>query len=236
MIATVVIESGLAIYAAYRYKVSPLTRLITMILLALATFQLAEYFVCTGFGLQGTMWSRIGFAAITTLPALGFHALHILAGKPRRRLVQASYGMMAAFMAVFLLYPIAFSAQQCNGNYVIFQLRPLLGGAYYVYYFGWLLAAIVLGAHWANELRAKGVAVRQKLQTVQAMILGYLVFLVPVTLVNSISPATRRGIPSIMCGFAVVFALILGLYVLPRAAARKPGQNLSAKPAADSPL
>jgi len=50
---------------------------------------------------------------------------------------------------------------------------------------------------------------------------GYLVFLVPTALAYSVSPATRRGIPSIMCGFAVLFALILTLYVLPLAATRR---------------
>jgi hypothetical protein len=48
------------------------------------------------------------------------------------------------------------------------------------------------------------------------MVLAYLSLLVPTTTVNLINPETVRGIPSIMCGFAVIFALILGLYILPR--------------------
>ncbi len=218
MIATVIIESVLLIYTVWRYKMTLLTRLVTLVMLALATFQLAEYFVCTGYGLRGALWSRVGFVAIAALPPLGLHIVHVLADKPGRRLVSASYATMAAFMIVFLAYPAVFSGQQCTGNYVIFQLRPILGGYYYVYYFGWLLTALVLGGHWANQLQKRGKTGLKKLQTVQAMILGYLVFIVPAALANVISPASRRGIPSIMCGFAILFALILGLYILPRAA------------------
>jgi hypothetical protein len=34
---------------------------------------------------------------------------------------------------------------------------------------------------------------------------------------NTVKPETRQGIPSVMCGFAVLFALILAGYILPRA-------------------
>ncbi len=121
-------------------------------------------------------------------------------------------------MVFFLTYHAAFIGHQCTGNYVIFQLGPKMGGWYYVYYFGWLAAGIGLGAKWANELmKQKGQAARRRLETVRAMIMGYLVFLLPVALANAVKPQTRRGIPSIMCGFAVLLALILVLYVLPRA-------------------
>lgn len=221
MIATMVLESLLIIYAIWRYRLTLLTRLAVLILAALAVFQLAEYFVCTGYGVEDAVWSRLGFVAIAALPALGLHILHILADNPKRRLVYLNYGMMAAFMGFFVFSSQVFSGYQCTGNYVIFQLRPLVGGVYYVYYYGWLFTAICLGARWATQLRSRGAARLRQLQAVQGMVLGYLVFLVPVTLANTVSPATRRGIPSIMCGFAVLFALILALYVLPRAAERK---------------
>ena len=63
----------------------------------------------------------------------------------------------------------------------------------------------------------KGRLAIARLQTVRGLIIGYLIFLVPTALANSIKPSTRRGIPSIMCGFAVLFALIMTLYILPRA-------------------
>src|SRR5277367_5386860 len=85
MLATLVIESLLAIYTLWRYQMTVVARLIVVAVLALATFQLAEFHVCTGFGLAAEHWSRLGYIAITLLPPLGLHILHQLADKPRRR-------------------------------------------------------------------------------------------------------------------------------------------------------
>lgn len=216
MVATLIIETVLAMYMVWRYKLNVLGRLIVTALLALGTFQLAEYFVCTGYGVSAGQWSRLGFAAITTLPPLGLHIMHQLAGKPNRRLVYASYISMAGFITFFLTYHAAFIGHQCTGNYVIFQIGYKMGGAYGLYYYGWLLVAIGLGMHWANQLKAQGAESLKKLQAVRGMIVGYLVFLVPTALSNTVKPETRAGIPSIMCGFAVIFAIILALYVAPR--------------------
>ena len=49
----------------------------------------------------------------------------------------------------------------------------------------------------------------------RALALGYLAFIVPTTAANLINPATLAGIPSIMCGFAVLLAIILAGEVLP---------------------
>lgn len=221
MIATMITETALALYTLWRYKMSILTRLAVIMLVCLATFQLAEYFVCTGLGSMAAPWSRVGFVAITALPPLGLHIMHVLADKPRRRLVYGAYGTMAAYMAFFLFSPGTFTGHECTGNYVIFQFTPNVTGTYSVYYFGWLLAGIGLGFQWANEFKAKGKAAVRQLKTVQGLILGYLVFLVPSALSMSVKPAVRRGIPSVLCGFAVLLALILTLYIMPRAAEEK---------------
>ena len=62
----------------------------------------------------------------------------------------------------------------------------------------------------------------------KSLMFGYLVFLIPTATVNYIKPETRAGIPSIMCGFAVFFALILAFKILPLAAKKKlPAQKES---------
>ena len=216
MLATLTTETALAIYTVWRYKMTTASRLITSVFVCLATFQLAEYFVCTGYGLRAEEWSRLGFVMITILPALGLHLMHVLANKPRRRLVVASYATMAGYVGAFMFYHAAFNGHQCTGNYVIFQIGAKLGGLYYLYYFGWLAAGIGLGIHWANQLMEKRQNFARRLESVRGLIVGYLVFLIPVALANTIKPQTRRGIPSIMCGFAVILAFILAAYVLPR--------------------
>jgi hypothetical protein len=214
MVATLVIEVCLAIYTIWRYKLTPLTRLIVLSLLALAAFQLCEYHVCTGYGDGAVRWSRAGYVAITLLPPLGLHILHVLAGKPGRKLVIFAYLTMIGFVGYFLTYHAAFIGYQCTGNYVIFQIGSHPALAYGAYYYGWLLVAILLGFRWALQVKDK---MATKAKTIEALIIGYFVFLLPTAIVNSIKPETRRGIPSIMCGFAVLFALILVLYILPKA-------------------
>lgn len=221
MIATMVIEFSLAIYTVVRYKMNLITRLITGMLVCLAVFQLSEYFVCTGLGSKAVLWSRVGFVAITALPPLGFHIMHVLAGKKDFRLVYGAYAIMAVFMAFFLLSPAIFTGHKCTGNYVIFQFSQNVTGNYSIYYFGLLLAGMGLGFRWANQLKARGKSAVRQLQAVQGLILGYLVFLVPSAMAMTVKPEVRRGIPSILCGFAVLLALILALYILPRAATRK---------------
>jgi hypothetical protein len=220
MVATILIECGLVLYAVWRYKLTQTVRLAVMILIALATFQLAEYFVCTGGG-HAEQWSRLGFVAITTLPPLGLHLLHRLANKTDRRVVYGAYATMLGFIGFFLFTKSAFVGQECTGNYVIFQIGYELGGYYAAYYYGWLLTAIGLGILWANQLKREGSQAIRRLQAVRGLIVGYLVFLVPTALTNSVNPKTTDGIPSIMCGFAVIFALIVALYILPRVAKTK---------------
>ena len=221
MLATVVVELSLALYALWRYKLEMLTKLIVICVVVLAIFQISEYNVCTGHGLSAGNWSRLGYAAITALPALGLHILHVLAAKPKRRLILTSYLVMIGFIIYFLAYPAAFTGFECTGNYVIFQIGVRPAVMYGLYYYGWLIIAMGLGLRWSNQLVTQGKHVHDRLQTVRALIVGYLVFLVPTALAYSVSPTTRRGIPSIMCGFAVLFALILTLYVLPLAAPKQ---------------
>ena len=221
MIATMVAEVSLTIYTLWRYKMSIITRLALVTLLCLATFQLAEYYVCTGIGSMAVPWSRVGFVAITALPPLGIHMMHVLAGKPGGRLVYGAYGLMIAFTAYFLIAPGTFTGHQCTGNYVIFQFTANVTGTYSVYYFGLLALGMGLGFKWADELQAKGKKAGKQLETVRALILGYLVFLVPSALSMTINPAARRAIPSVLCGFAVFYALILALYIMPRTASIK---------------
>ncbi len=216
MLATLSIEGMLAVYTLWRYKMTTISRLITGIFVCLASFQTAEYFVCTGYGLRAEQWSRVGFVMITLLPPLGLHLMHAIADKPKRKLVAASYVTMAGFVGVFSLYHAALVGHQCTGNYVIFQIGRTLGGLYSIYYFGWLFAGIGLGAVWANQLMEKGKSVKKQLESVRGLIVGYLVFLIPVALANFVRPETRRGIPSIMCGFAILLAFILAAYILPR--------------------
>src|SRR5689334_22081711 len=135
MLATFAIEIGFAVYTLWRYKLDQMARLIVALLCFLALFQLSEYFVCGGLGMSSAGWGRIGYVAITTLPPLGLHLLHVLAHKKSRIVVTVAYASMFGMIAWLLSYDRAFSGYICTGNYVIFQLASHVSYSYGTYYY-----------------------------------------------------------------------------------------------------
>jgi hypothetical protein len=209
MIATFLIEISLMIYTLWRYKMTTVTRLAAALLVLLATFQLAEFNVCQG--LWGALqWSNIGFVAITLLPPIGIHAMYRIAQKRQPIVVAAAYVSAALFALLFAFSSNSLNGHQCLGNYVIFQVNASMTVWYGIYYWGWVVFAMIQSALLARTMR-----LQKQRRALWGFAIGYACFLVPTTAANIINNSTVRGIPSIMCGFAVLFALILGLYVLP---------------------
>ena len=210
MLATFIIEIAFAVYVLFRYKLTAVSRLIVLLLLGLATFQFAEYNVCEGaLGLDSLTWARIGYVAITFLPPMGIHLATKLGGKSNPLLVGAAYATGTLFAAIFLFMGQGMVGEQCLGNYVIFKIAPWAVWPYAAYYYGWLL----IGVAYAIKL-AQGVK-RNIKSALYALAVGYLAFIVPTTAVNILDPATISGIPSIMCGFAVMLAFVLTFKVAP---------------------
>jgi hypothetical protein len=217
MLATFVIEIACAVYVLWRYKLTPLTRLAALILVGLATFQLAEYNICEGsWGLDSLTWARIGYVAITLLPPLGLHLATKLVGQRQPVLLGAAYSAALVFSAFFLFIGQGMQAEQCLGNYVIFTTAEWAVLPYAAYYYGLLMLGVGYALQAGRTIQSTG-----KRHALYALALGYLAFIVPTTTVNIIDPETLAGIPSIMCGFAVILALTLTFIVLPRYFAKR---------------
>lgn len=217
MLATFVIELGLALFALYRYRADKVVKLCVAILVLLAVFQFAEFNVCEGaFGLDSLSWSRLGYMCITFLPALGVHTLLTIAKKNSPLLVTALYGLATVFAVYFLTIGHGLTAATCTGNYVIFEVNPGINTLYMLYYYG--LELFALYTAWSLGRRTKQKKARRALY---GFAFGYLCLLVPTTTVNIIDPETIHGIPSIMCGFAILLALFVAFVVLPNAATLK---------------
>lgn len=209
MIATFVIEISLLLYVVIRYKMNTLTRIIGAVLLLLATFQYAEFHVCESVGVT-SFYSRLGYIAITMLPPVGIHLVATIAKKNPKKLIAVSYATGITFALIFGFSQSAFNGYECAGNYAVFQLTPGLGRLYGVYYYALLFTGITLCVQYAKTASK---TVRQALN-MQAF--GYISFMLPTGIVNLLNPTTLDGIPSIMCGFAVVYALILGFGIAPK--------------------
>ncbi len=206
MLATFLIEISLFIYTVYRYRMDTTGRLAAALLGLLAVFQLAEFISCGSDNY--VLWSKIGFVAITLLPALCIHMIIRIAGLHKPTILWGSYLAATAFSLLFLL-PEAFDSHVCAGNYVIFRLTPGLGGAYFTYYYGLLLSGLAMCLHYAIDAKP---AVRKALVY---QVFGYLTFLIPTGIVNAVNPASVEAIPSVMCGFAVMYALTIVFGILP---------------------
>ena len=186
-----------------------ITRVVIATLGLLALFQLSEFTVCGATHWSAAIWSRIGFMAITMLPPVGIHLIHGIRGKGQNILVWVAYATGIAFALIFGLSPSAFEGHVCAGNYAIFQLANGVGGLYGFYYYGWLFVGILLsylyGRHAKEQIR----------RALTYQVFGYLVFLLPTGVVNAVNPQTIQGIPSIMCGFAVLYAIVLTFGIAP---------------------
>ena len=213
MLATLLIEFFLVFYTLWRYKLTNITRLVAAILIGLGVFQLSEYMICGGLGLTNIEWVKIGYISITILPALGIHLIASLANanKQTRPLVWAAYGT-AAIYSIYFLTTGTVTTRECAPNYAIFDVRDIAANLYALYYYGWLLVAVVLAAVWSKKNKKAKHALAW-------MSLGYSAFIIPTTFVNLVDPSTIAAIPSIMCGFAVLLALVMVGRVLPLAKA-----------------
>jgi hypothetical protein len=208
MLATFLLEFGLAFYTIWRYKMTTVTRLAVIGLLSLGVFQLAEFMICGGLGWTNVEWARLGYAAITVLPPLGIHLVVAIAGKKMPILIAAAYATGAAFLVFFLMAQNAVTAETCQPNYAVFNTHYASAWPFMIYYYGWMLTGTYLASRFSKELPK-----RKKALT--GMAFGYMIFVLPTTVFNIIDPSTSRGIPSIMCGFAVLFAITLVAWVLP---------------------
>lgn len=209
MVATFAVEIFIALYTVIRFKMNPKGRAILGLLVCLAVFQLAEFFVCTQSSI-GILASRAGYIAITFLPAFGLYLMSLLTIPMQKRTHYAVFGVSFLVAMYFLFAPNAFKSYECTGNYVIFQLGLISAYAYGIFYYSLLAAAIFRGfAYLVQMPKAKST------DAVRWLLAGYAIFIVPVAILTVIHPDTREALPSLLCGFAIMLAIILGARIAP---------------------
>jgi hypothetical protein len=209
MVATLVLELLLAVFVFVRHRTSRFGKVAGIVLILLATFQFAEYRICTAPNHAAVLWSRIGFVAITLLPLAGLYLVSLVSRKPH--FLKLGYVTAAAFIVYFIAVPKAITGAICGGNYVIFNTSNDLFSLYGFYYLGFLLLGIWESIEKISSLRRQ---TRSK-KALQWLIVGYLSFMGPVGVLYILFPVTRNAVASIMCGFAAALAVILTFKVVP---------------------
>ena len=207
--------------------------------MSLAGFQAAEFMVCGTEHFSGMDWARFGYLAITLLPPLGLNLAYEISGKKAGVLVKTSYLTCVAFAVYFVFVSGSVFAgdNTCRANYSVFNTpNGVATFLYALYYYGWLFVALFFCWNQISKIskeinhgilrlilsRSKKLNMiingenLRKILALKWLISGYVAFIMPTTIVNIINPSTIEGIPSIMCGFAVLMAITLIGFVAPR--------------------
>ncbi len=217
MIATFFIEIFYIVYLLATRKLGTLLTVAIILLLCLATFQLAEYGICEYWGLDGATWAKIGFSAITFLPPLGLHMVYLLANKKPRILVPIAYILALTWVALFQFADVL-NGSVCSGNYVIFHIPDGFELPYYLYYDSLMFIAVCLAFIFASKANNN----KQRV-ALQAMAIGYLSFIIPSIFFSMFDNhgGADSNLPSVMCGFAVLFATVITFKVVPNSVKKK---------------
>ena len=204
-LTTFAIEFAFAFYTLIKYRKTLFGKLAITTLIFLGIFQLAEYNICkVGYVAS---WTAIGYMAITFLPVLGVHMISLMTKKTFW--VPIGY-VIAAITDLAMIFTIKlFSTPSCPGNFVIFNSPvSIFNVAYRIYYYGFIAIGLLM--------LCKAIIENQKNKKIAVwMILGYASFLIPTMVVYIYEKTTRVAVPSIMCGFALLFATILVAKILP---------------------
>lgn len=212
MLATFILEITLLFIVVAKLGLkTKKTRVVAGMILLLALFQMAEYYVCGGLKFDAKTWAHIGFVVITLLPPMGLYLAYLIHGhKSNLWRVAMGFAWLHAliWVSIFQFARGAFHTYECAGNYAIFQLGSPYGGQYFAYYYGWLFLTILLAFY------ASRIAKPEQRKQLHWLIIGYGVFLIPTGITNMVKPETIRALPSVMCGFAVLLAIILVFGVL----------------------
>lgn len=176
------------------------------ILLLLAGYQLTEVAICADVAAAGFL-PRLAFLIVTWLPPLGLLLIAQLRRPRSRPLYGVACTMLAAAagIAVWIVVDRSFaSASVCNAVYARYAHAMPRFQAYAGFYWIGLLGMLVgsgYGAATCNEPRRR--------KQLEAVLVGTIAFIAPAMAVSWFVPAARGALPSILCHFALLFALCL---------------------------
>jgi len=176
------------------------------ILVLLAGYQITEVVVCADVAGAGFL-PRLAFIIVTWLPPLGLLLIAQLR-RPRSRGSYASaYGLLAAAAGIVAWVAIDGSfatASVCNAVYARYtHVMPRFLAYAWFYWLG-LFGMAVLSGYGAMACQDE----RRKRQ-LTLLCGGTLAFVLPALMLSRFVPAASGALPSILCHFALLFAVCL---------------------------
>ena len=168
----------------------------------LQLYQLSEWLICIG--VNENVTGRIAYVIITFLPPLGYFLCTRIVGWKFPD-YWIGFAAATAFSLYYLISPNSVELVDCNPLYAIYNYDLSL--YYGIYYIGILVYSILfLVAHmiWRRE------KIERKLSIL--LLIGYLSFLAPMYLMILIDYSFINTVTSIMCKYALLLAVTLGIF------------------------
>lgn len=203
---TFAVEIMMAFWVLNRNPKNRINQVSAAILIFLGLYQFTEYALCTSG--NPFFWGKMGFVAYTFLPALGLHWAFALRGK--KALIWPIHLISSGFALLALLKVDFIQATECGRFFVkvITTFSPALANSYLLYYV--LFIAI------ASELLIKWTIEEHNLERRKILawgFIGMLSFTVPTFLLVVLFPLYNIMFPSVLCQFAIFFAIVV-VYVV----------------------
>lgn len=218
-LSTFVIEFCFALYVLVKYKPTLFSKLCVLVLVCLGVFQFSEFLICTTPYLDVSI--KLGYIAITLLPALGIHIIYSLTNR-WKFFAYISYAWAAILVLAIVFVPkVAFLAT-CNPNYVSYTSNSVFSFSHWLYYVvsmgvGVLLLSYAIVKHIGDRKEEKW------------MIVSYFVFIIPSMILFYTNTIQHIALPSVMCGFAILTAIIFVAVIIPRHYYLKSKKNKATK-------
>lgn len=205
-IATALFEIAVAVWALRGPGNRSIIRTTAGILALLASYQLIEVGICANSAAAGFL-PRLAFIAVTWLPPLGLLLIAKLQ-QPRSRMTYGNaYSMLAAALGIVVWIALDrgfVSSSVCSALFARYTNPMPRFILYSGFYWLGLLGMIV---HSGYGVRTCHDPHRRRL--LFQVFAGTLAFVVPSMIVSSYVRPVEGALPSVMCHFALIFAVFL---------------------------
>lgn len=201
---TATLEISAGIWALRSPGRLPLRRLVALLQFVLAGYQLAEIFICAH--PERLLLARLAFVDVVWLPPLALSLLALLAGAGSgvRTAVRAAWAFAAGLAVWMAVDPSFVVGTVCQTVLATYEhgtpFHHAFGGFYEL-----CLGAIVFGGATAMS-RVEDPLDRAHIADLQMGVLG---FMVPAMLTQIIWKGLDPSLPSIMCHYALLLAVML---------------------------
>lgn len=198
-----VIEFVMLIIMSNKNRKHPFFKTLFSVIILLQIYQLTEFLLCIGVNVNIT--SRIAFASISFLPPTGYLlATRIVGWNHKDYWIWFIIGI--GFSLFYLISPESVELVDCNPLYAIYLIPQ--GYFYGIYYFGCIFCSIGLLTYFIH----KNLQYNVKKYSIWTII-GYISFLLPMGItVFFVKEEGGSTIPSIMCKYAIILAILLFFY------------------------